>query len=219
MNPGNFQNMAAPRPQGNPPLGGMQRNGGASTDIRPFIYKLLQSQQIPSGWQATLEPRTRIGLIHQMVTQLLIVKPDMGPLDAANVAASYEMGEFQRSIDRATYEAALRQKLSDIHQTRQNQANIQQQQFQTQIRQVGQMGQMVPAQMGPTQQQMLAHRMAQNQMQQGFGMQQPPQPGQPLPNSMQQQPPQHQTMLQLGNGSDVQQPIHNGQPLRPRYRT
>lgn len=81
------------------------------------------------------------------------------------------------------------------------------------------MGQMVPAQMGPTQQQMLAHRMAQNQMQQGFGMQQPPQPGQPLPNSMQQQPPQHQTMLQLGNGSDVQQPIHNGQPLRTMNRT
>ena len=34
------------------------------------------------------------------VTQLLIVKPDMGPLDAANVAATYEMGEFQKSLDR-----------------------------------------------------------------------------------------------------------------------
>ena len=66
MNPGNFQNMAAPRPQGNPPLGGMQRNGGASTDIRLFIYKLLQSQQIPSGWHATLGIPTRICLIHQM---------------------------------------------------------------------------------------------------------------------------------------------------------
>ena len=66
MNPGNFQNMSAPRPQGNPPLGGMQRNGGASTDIRPYIYKLVQSQQVPPGWQATLALPTRVGQIHQM---------------------------------------------------------------------------------------------------------------------------------------------------------
>ena len=77
---------------------------------------------------------------------------------------------------------------------------------------------MGPAQMGPTQQQMLAQRMAQSQMQQGFGMQQPPQPGQPLPNSTQQQLSQHQQMVQIGNGVEMQQPLQNGQPLQTMNR-
>ena len=66
--PGNFQNMPPSRPHGNQPSGGMQKNGGASTEIRQFISQLLQNQQhqVPMGWQATVLLQTRLAYIHQM---------------------------------------------------------------------------------------------------------------------------------------------------------
>ena len=67
----------------------------------------------------------------------------------------------------------------------------------------------------PNQQQIMAQRMAaQSQMQQGFGMQQPLQPGQIPVNPMQTQPPNHQQMARIGSGPDMQQTLRNNQPIQ-----
>ena len=68
MNQANFQNMAMPRPaqQGNPQPGGMQRNGGASSDIRQHIMRELSNHPSPAGWQQTVPLPNRLALIQQM---------------------------------------------------------------------------------------------------------------------------------------------------------
>lgn len=67
----------------------------------------------------------------------------------------------------------------------------------------------------PNQQQIIAQRMAaQNQMQQGFAMQQPLQAGQIPVNPMQPQPPQHQQMARMGSGPDMQQTLRNNQAMQ-----
>ena len=72
MNPGNFQNMGMPRPaqQGNPQPGGMQRNGGASSDIRQHIMRELSNHPTPNGWQQTVPLQSRLALIQQMYVSL-----------------------------------------------------------------------------------------------------------------------------------------------------
>ena len=55
-------------------------------------------------------------------------------------------------------------------------------------------------------------------MQQGFGMQQPLQPGQIPVNAMQPQPPQHQQMTRMGSGPDMQQMLRNNQPMQNMNR-
>ncbi len=73
--------------------------------------------------------------------------------------------------------------------------------------------------MMPNQQQIMAQRMAaQSQMQQGFGMQQPLQPGQVPVNPMQPQPAQHQQMARIGSGPDMQQTLRNNQPIQGMNR-
>ena len=68
MNQAGFQNMGMPRPppQGNPQPGGMQRNGGASSDIRQHIMRELSNRPTPAGWQQTVPLQNRIALIQQM---------------------------------------------------------------------------------------------------------------------------------------------------------
>lgn len=68
MNQPNFQNMAMPRPaqQGNPQPGGMQRNGGASSEIRQHIMRELSNHPSPVGWQQTVPLPNRLALIQQM---------------------------------------------------------------------------------------------------------------------------------------------------------
>ena len=64
---GNFQNIGGARPQqGIPQTGGMQRNGGASTDIRLHIQNTLQSEPIPMGWQQMVPLQQRVSVIQQM---------------------------------------------------------------------------------------------------------------------------------------------------------
>ena len=68
MNQGNFQNIGGPRPvqQGVPQPGGMQRNGGTSSDIRPQIMALVSGQPVPPGWQTVINPQQRTVIIHQL---------------------------------------------------------------------------------------------------------------------------------------------------------
>ena len=64
---GNFPNMGGVRPQQvNPQAGGMQRNGGASTDIRLHIQNTLQSEPTPMGWQQMVPLQQRVSVIQQM---------------------------------------------------------------------------------------------------------------------------------------------------------
>ena len=72
------------------------------------------------------------------------------------------------------------------------------------------------AQMGMTMQQMQAQAMMGNrsQLQPGFGVPPQAQPGQPQVIPMQQQLSQHQRLVQNGNLSEAQQPIHGGLPVQ-----
>ena len=123
MNQGNFQNMGVPRPaqQGNPQSGGMQRNGGASSDIRTHIMRELSSHPTPTGWQQTVPPQNRVVVIHQMyvsqradgedlintsfsrITQLALVKPEYTLNETFSIATSFEKEKFEQSPDRVCY--------------------------------------------------------------------------------------------------------------------
>ncbi|KAL6713276.1 hypothetical protein ACLMJK_008741 [Lecanora helva] len=203
MNSNAFPNGQGPGfpQQVNQPNGGMQRNGGTSSDIQNSILTIIQSQPSPPGWQRMVHPRQRAVTIHQMVTGLRIVKPEMPLQYAISVATGFELQQFNNAPNQESYNQATRQKLSEIQATRQNQANMQQQQLQNQQ----------AAQMGFTPQQLQANRMmnGQNQFPPGFGMSQPPQPGQPLGVPMQQQVLQNQRPMQPGNPAEMQQPFQN----------
>ncbi len=68
MNQGNFPNMGGARPpqQPNQHVGGMQRNGGTSSDIQLHILNILQGEPVPPGWQQIVPPKQRAAIIHQM---------------------------------------------------------------------------------------------------------------------------------------------------------
>ena len=57
MNPANFQNLAGPPPS-NQQQAGQQQN----TKVQHHIFRMLQQQQTPLGWQAAvpLQKRTRV---------------------------------------------------------------------------------------------------------------------------------------------------------------
>ena len=120
MNQSNFQNMGVPRPaqQGNPQPGGMQRNGGASSDIRAHIMRELSSHPTPTGWQQTISAQNRVAVIHQMyvyqradcedfinttsprITQLSLVKPEYNLARTFHIATSFEKEKYEQSPDR-----------------------------------------------------------------------------------------------------------------------
>ena len=66
MNPGNFQNMAGmsgPTPVGQQPVG-TQRAGGQG-QIQ-HIFRMLQQQQHPPGWQTTVTVQQRTNNVLQL---------------------------------------------------------------------------------------------------------------------------------------------------------
>ena len=68
MNQPGFPNMGGARPpqQMNQQVGGMQRNGGTSSEIQPNILNILQGRPVPPGWQQTIPVKQRANIIHQM---------------------------------------------------------------------------------------------------------------------------------------------------------
>ncbi|KAL9125832.1 MAG: hypothetical protein Q9217_005018 [Psora testacea] len=115
MNPSDFRNAVPPQ---------MQQNNIA---IRQQIISNLRSQHCPPGWQQTFRIENRAVFVHQITTQLFLVKPDMTEQKALDVAFEFERREFFGSPDEETYRAHCKGKLSDIAEARQNQANMQNQ--------------------------------------------------------------------------------------------
>lgn len=203
MNQGNFQNMGVPRPapQGIPQPGGMQRNGPASSDIRQHILRELSSHPTPTGWQQTIPPQNRVPVIQQIITQLSLVKPEYNLTKTFGIATSFEKEKFEQSPDRLTYEAHCRTQLKRIFDTRQSQAEQQQQFLNPQ-----------QPQMALMQQQMAMQGMNQNQFPQAYPI---PQQAhmQNLGNPMQHHPSQSQRPVQSANPMEMQQQMANGQPV------
>ncbi|KAK4693696.1 hypothetical protein P7C71_g3753, partial [Lecanoromycetidae sp. Uapishka_2] len=126
MNPNNFQTMgqARPQPVGQPPIG-MQKNGSStSSEIRSHIFKALSNYPVPVGWQQTVAVHQRVAHIHQMVTGLLILKPEMPQAGAVNVAVGFETQEFSTSPDLAAQMGLTQQQMTQ--QMAQNQNHFQQ---------------------------------------------------------------------------------------------
>lgn len=72
MNQNAYPNMGgAHLQQANHHVGGMQRDGGgSSSDVRNHIMNIIQRNPVPPGWQQTVPPGQRAGIIHQMYVVL-----------------------------------------------------------------------------------------------------------------------------------------------------
>ncbi|KAL9099275.1 MAG: hypothetical protein Q9163_005206, partial [Psora crenata] len=172
MNTNNFQN-AVPQQ--------MQQNNMAT---KQQILSNLRSQQCPPGWQQTFRLEFRAGFVHQITTQLFLLKPEMTEPKALDVAITFERREFFRSADEETYKNQCSRKLSEIAEARRNQVNVMnQRRLQNQ-----------PVQGFGAQQQMFQQGMVNpDQFQQGLG-------GNPL-----QQLNQAQNMARLQQAQQIQQ--------------
>ena len=95
------------------------------------IFQKLRSRPVPQGWQQTFRIDNRASFVHQITTQLFLLKPDnLTEARALEVAFTFEEREFFGSPDEQTYRAQCHKKLRDIANARQGQAEVHQQRLQ-----------------------------------------------------------------------------------------
>ena len=95
------------------------------------IYQKIRSQPVPPGWQQTFRIEHRALFVHQITTQLFLLKPDnLTEARALEVAFTFEEREFFGSPDEQTYKSQCHKKLRDIANARQGQAEIHQHRLQ-----------------------------------------------------------------------------------------
>ena len=107
MIPNNFQNGVLPAQQNN-------------SAIKHQIISNLRNQQCPPGWQQTYRIENRVGFVHEITTQLFLVKPEMSEQKTLEVALEFERDKFFGSLNEETYRSDCRAKLGDIYQARDN---------------------------------------------------------------------------------------------------
>ena len=99
------------------------------------IFQKLRAQHAPPGWQQTFRLEQRTSLVHQISTQLFLLKPEMTEPKALEVAFTFEEREFFQSPDEQAYKNECQKKLRDIANARQNQADMMNHRLQNQAMQ------------------------------------------------------------------------------------
>ncbi|KAL4792411.1 hypothetical protein BDV19DRAFT_251406 [Aspergillus venezuelensis] len=198
MNPANFPNVNGVMNAGVKPPGQMQ--GIPRQDFQHVLNSVahaLGTQGPFTGWRAEVSVRDRTFKVHQMITSLRLISPQIEVRNAASAAMSFEQKAFKEAATKADYEREFNDKLVHIRDSRARQAaamqgGVMQQGHPTGMAGVGQapfppqMSQRMQASPMAGQQQM---QMGMNDLNQQAAMQQRQQ-------QQQQQQQQPQAMLQ-----------------------
>src|SRR2546421_4883690 len=222
MNPQHLQNGAG-MGRGMPPnMQQMQQGSQQSNNIQRHILSSLQQQGPFSGWQATITVDQRAMQVRLLIDSLRLIKPMIELGKAVQVALSFEQKAFIQSQSPDAYASMCKEKLGQIHDTRQqqqNSANAQNNPNQTnamqQMQQAQQMQQMGQSLNFPPQ---LQHQMQasplpnqQRRQQQQFQQQQQQQHLQQQQQQHQhQQHQQQQNSMNMGQAMNPNMTAHQG---------
>ncbi|KAL4771471.1 hypothetical protein BDW60DRAFT_64159 [Aspergillus nidulans var. acristatus] len=119
MNPANFPNVNGAMSAGVKPPGQMQ--GVPKADMQHIlnnVAQMLQSQGPWSGWRAEVSVRDRTFKVHQMITSLRLIQPQIELRNAAQAAMSFEVKAFKEAATKADYDREFNDKLVHIRDTR-----------------------------------------------------------------------------------------------------
>ncbi|KAL6234382.1 hypothetical protein BDW75DRAFT_164369 [Aspergillus navahoensis] len=119
MNPANFPNVNGAMSAGVKPPGQMQ--GVPKADMQHIlnnVAQMLQSQGPWSGWRAEVSVRDRTFKVHQMITSLRLIQPQIELRNAAQAAMSFEVKAFKEAATQADYDREFNDKLVHIRDTR-----------------------------------------------------------------------------------------------------
>ncbi|KAL4941713.1 hypothetical protein BDV06DRAFT_176709 [Aspergillus oleicola] len=171
MNPANFPNVNGVMNAGVKPPGQMQ--GIPRQDFQQILNSVahaLGNQGPFTGWRAEVSVRDRVFKVHQMITSLRLISPQIEVRNAASAAMSFEQKAFKEATTKADYDREFNDKLVHIRDSRARQAaamqgGVMQQGPPTGIAGVGQAP--FPPQMSRTMQ--ASPMTAQQQMQMGMG--------------------------------------------------
>ncbi|ROT36018.1 hypothetical protein SODALDRAFT_337207 [Sodiomyces alkalinus F11] len=211
--------MQRQRPQ--PPPTNLQMND--------YLFAALQrhhdSHPWP-GWQANVPPQERLARTHNLVSNIALShNPNVDFNKAADFALSFEREVFTKSVDKASYENAMANKIMQYFRKRQENESALQSSLQAQAAaqaQAQQQQQLLMNQNAAAMQNRMSQNMGQNPPQQGFQQMQyplqPPQIPQPSPMGMNMGPgaqpvgPNQQMYPISGQGPPRPPGMPEGQP-------
>src|SRR3954447_18397332 len=123
MNPQHLQNGAG-MGRGMPPnTQQMQQGSQQNNNMQRYIISSLQQQGPFSGWQATITVDQRAMQVRLLIDSLRLIKPTIELVRTVQVALSFEQKAFHQSQSLDAYVSMCKEKLSQIHDTRQQQQN------------------------------------------------------------------------------------------------
>ncbi|GKT47898.1 uncharacterized protein ColSpa_08079 [Colletotrichum spaethianum] len=173
----------------------------SQVQLNQFLYQTMLAQQQPhTGWQAGVAIQERMIKCHNLITNIGLAVTNIDFMKAAEVGVNFEREAFNKSQDKAQYEAQMSNKTNEFFRRRQ--ANEQNLSNNLQAQAAAQ-----------AQQQLMMNQNAAMQNQMGRGMSQNQQQGfQHLQHQMQasQIPQQGQMGVNMGN--------QGGQPIGPNQQ-
>ncbi|KAL2826055.1 hypothetical protein BDW59DRAFT_66755 [Aspergillus cavernicola] len=123
MNHANFSNVSAVMNTGAKPPGQMQGHKNDSIQyILSNVAQALQAQGPFNGWRAEVGVRDRTFKVHQMITSLRLIQPQVELRSAAQAAMNFEQKAFKEAATKADYDREFADKLVHIRDTRARQA-------------------------------------------------------------------------------------------------
>ncbi|KZL82779.1 c2h2 type zinc finger domain protein [Colletotrichum incanum] len=173
----------------------------SQVQLNQFLYQTMLAQQQPhTGWQAGVAIQERMIKCHNLITNIGLAVTNIDFMKAAEVGVNFEREAFNKSQDKAQYEAQMSNKTNEFFRRRQ--ANEQNLSNNLQAQAAAQAQQQLMMNQNAAMQNQMGRGMGQNQ-QQGF---------QHLQHQMQasQIPQQGQMGVNMGN--------QGGQPIGPNQQ-
>ena len=99
----------------------------SNNNMQRHIISALQQQGPYSGWQATITVDQRAIQVRLLIDSLRLIKPPIELGRAAQVAITFEQKAFIQNQSLDTYLSMCKEKLGQIHDTRQQQQHQHQQ--------------------------------------------------------------------------------------------
>jgi KIX domain len=163
------------------------RTSSGNNTMQRYIISALQQQGPFSGWQATITVDQRAIQVRLLIDSLRLIKPVIELGRAVQVAISFEQKAFMQNQSLDAYVSICKDKLSQIHETRQQQQNSMN-------------AQNAPNQTSSMQQMQQAQQMQQISQNPNFSAQQ----------QQHQQHQQQQSSLNMGQAMDPNITAHQG---------
>ncbi|QDS73668.1 hypothetical protein FKW77_002656 [Venturia effusa] len=114
----NFQQQQQAMMMGQP----MQQGIPPQQNLRSKLLAYFQNNQQHAGWQATVQPIERVGLVSELVTSLQLAQPNLPQQEAVKRSMTFEAERLSQSGDKNQYTNEIRKQLSLFRSTREQQA-------------------------------------------------------------------------------------------------